>query len=71
MFAIVEWRKTISRPRKDIIRVEKIETPENKNVIVDKVLLIADDKETKIGMPFITGASVEIKVLKRQKETKS
>ena len=71
MFAIVEFGgKQYRVQEKDIIRVEKIETPENKNVMVDKVLLLASEKETKIGMPFISGASVEIKVLKTAKGDK-
>lgn len=71
MFAIVELGgKQYRVQEKDIVSVEKIETQENKNVIIDKVLLIADGKETKIGMPFIPGASIEVKVLKTVKGDK-
>lgn len=71
MFAIVELGgKQYRVQEKDIIRVEKIETPENKNVKIDKVLLTADGKETKIGAPYLPGASVELKVLKTAKGDK-
>lgn len=65
MFAIIEiGGKQYKVAPKDIIRVEKV-APETA-----KVLLIADEKTTKIGVPFLNEAQVELKVLKTAKGDK-
>lgn len=65
MFAIIELggHQYLIR-EKDVLRVEKIETEEGKNARTDRVLLLANEKETKIGTPYLAGSEVEFKVLK-------
>lgn len=70
MFAIVEiGGKQYRVQEKDVINVEKLNPDGNSKVSTDKVLLV-HDKETKIGTPYISGASVELKVLKTAKADK-
>jgi len=47
-----------------ILRVEKLEVPENETFEIDKVLLIRTPEQTLIGTPYITGAKVVAKVRK-------
>ncbi|MEK9132863.1 MAG: 50S ribosomal protein L21 [Patescibacteria group bacterium] len=63
MFAILEigGKQYIAREG-DVLRVEKIETEGKETVLVNKVLLLAD-KETDVGTPYLSGKSVELKVL--------
>ncbi len=45
----------------DTLKVEKLfcENKEGDKVTFDKVLLVSDEKETKIGEPYVEGAKVE------------
>jgi large subunit ribosomal protein L21 len=47
----------------DEIEIEKIDTPEGKTLTFDEVLLLVDDKKTKIGQPKVARAKVKAKVL--------
>src|SRR3989338_8330410 len=48
-------------------KVEKLETEAGGNLNLDKVLLVADGEEVKVGTPYVEGAKVETKVLKQGK----
>jgi len=51
----------------DKIKVEKLDTEAGKKHVFEKVLLLSeDDKEVKVGTPFL-GAKVEAKVLAQGK----
>ena len=52
------------------LKIEKKEGAENAVLSFDKVLLVADDKEIKIGTPYIEGAKVEGKVLRQGRDKK-
>ena len=52
------------------IKVEKIEGDASANFVFDKVLLIADGKEVKIGAPYIDDAKVEAKIIKQGRDKK-
>ena len=54
----------------DKIRVEKLNVNEGDDIVFDKVLLIADDNEVKIGQPYIEGAKIKAKVVKQGKGKK-
>jgi len=71
MFAIIETggkQYKVSQGQK--IKVEKLDAAEGGNFIFDKVLLVADDKEIKIGTPYIEGAKIEAKLLKQGRDKK-
>lgn len=53
------------------IKIEKIDVEEGKEVVFDEVLLLGkDDKDVKIGNPFVKGAKVKAKVLAQDKAKK-
>ena len=46
------------------ILVDKLDAKENDEILIDKVLLVKDDKEgVKIGTPYINGVKLKAKVL--------
>lgn len=64
MFAIVQLGgKQYRVTEGDVLRIEKVLTEEGKKFSTDQVLLVADEKATKIGAPLIK-ATVELQVLK-------
>ncbi|MEK9154745.1 MAG: 50S ribosomal protein L21 [Patescibacteria group bacterium] len=52
------------------IKIEKIDGEEGASVIFDKVLLIADKENVKIGAPYVNGAKAEAKILKQARDKK-
>jgi large subunit ribosomal protein L21 len=71
MYAIVEvggmqWKVQ----EKQILCVPSMETEPGKTVQIDKVLLIADDQNVKIGRPTVAGAKVEATVVSHGKNDK-
>lgn len=54
----------------DKIKVEKLEGEEGSNVIFSEVLFVGDEKDTKIGKPFLKDIKVEGKILKTAKGKK-
>ena len=43
----------------DVVRVEKLDIAAGETIKFDKVLLIADDGNLKVGKPYVDGAVVE------------
>jgi len=72
MFAIIKTGgKQYLVSAGDKIKIEKIDTEEGKEVVFDEVLLLGnDEKDIKIGDPFIKGAKVNAKVIKQDKAKK-
>jgi large subunit ribosomal protein L21 len=71
MFAIIktggkQYRVQVG----DFLSVEKLPAGTGKTALFDQVLLIADDKETLIGTPFIEKAAVRAVVIKDFKDEK-
>jgi len=54
----------------DKIKVEKLEGKEGENITFKEVLLIGNEKEIKIGTPFVKDCKVEGKILKTSKQKK-
>lgn len=52
------------------IKIEKLDAKEGDSFLFDKVLLITDGDETKIGAPYIENARVEGKILKHGRSRK-
>ena len=52
------------------LKIEKLSAKEGENFIFDKVLLIADGENIKIGAPYIEGAKIESKILKQGRAKK-
>ena len=71
MFAVVE----IAGQQYKVAKADKLLVPllEDKigaKVKFEKVLLVGDDTQTKLGTPYVSGASIEAKVLGHMKDEK-
>lgn len=53
-----------------VIRVEKLSVEVGKTVELDKVLMIRNEKDMKVGTPYVEGAKVVAKVLEQGKAKK-
>lgn len=70
MYAIIETGgKQIKVEKGQSIYIEKLNVNEGEKVIFDKVVLVGGN-ETKIGSPYVSGASVEAVVDKQGKAKK-
>ena len=71
MYAIIETGgKQYKVAEGDVIFVEKLDVEEGAAVTIDKVLVVADGADIKVGAPFVEGANVEATALKNGKEKK-
>jgi len=71
MFAVVEIAGQQYKVSKaDRIYVPLLESEVGSKVSFEKVLLLGDDKTTKIGTPVINGSVVEAKVLEHVRDDK-
>ena len=50
--------------------VNRLKEDENASVSFDKVLLVDNDGQVKVGTPVVKGASVQAKILKHRKDDK-
>ena len=71
MYAIIETGGKQYRVQNgDQIAVEKLNAADGENVVFDKVLVMGDGSEAKVGAPYVDGASVEGKVIESGKGKK-
>lgn len=70
MYAIIETGgKQLKVEKGQSIFVEKLDVNEGETVVFDNILVYSD-KSTKIGTPYVKGATVTTKVEKQGKEKK-
>ena len=71
MYAIIETGgKQYKVQEGDFVFVEKLEVEAGSTVTIDKVLVVANGEDIKVGAPFVEGASVEATAVKNGKEKK-
>ena len=71
MYAIIEaCGKQYKVVEGDVVFFEKLDVEEGKKVTFDKVMLVSDDKEVKVGNPYVKGVKVEGKVVSHGKGKK-
>ena len=71
MYAVIETGgKQYKVSEGDVIYVEKLDVEAGADVTFDKVLLVGEGKDVKVGVPVIDGASVSAKVIKNDKAKK-
>ena len=71
MYAVVEIAGQQYKVAKaDKIMVPKIDSEVGSKLTFDKILLMGDEKQTKIGTPYVSGSLVEAKVLGHMKDDK-
>ncbi|MBI1327260.1 MAG: 50S ribosomal protein L21 [Alphaproteobacteria bacterium] len=68
MFAIIKTGgKQYKVKAGDKINVEKLDAAAGKKITFEEVLLVGDDKSSKVGAPFVSGASVTAEVVEQGK----
>lgn len=68
MFAIIKTGgKQYKVKAGDRINVEKLDSAAGDKVTFEEVLFVGDDKSSKVGAPFVSGASVSAEVLEQGK----
>lgn len=66
MFAVIETGgKQYKVAPGQKLKIEKLETPAGDSLVFDKVLLVADNDNVKIGAPYVSGATVSAKVARQ------
>ncbi len=71
MFAIVDIAGFQEKVEKGLrLKVPLHASDSGKTLTFDKVLLISDGDDVKVGAPLVSGASVEVKVLRHGKADK-
>jgi large subunit ribosomal protein L21 len=71
MFAVVKTGgKQYRVAEGDVIKVEKLDGEAGKNITLDQVLMVGDDKGVKVGEPLVAGAKVTFEVLEQKKDKK-
>ncbi|MCD6289406.1 MAG: 50S ribosomal protein L21 [Anaerolineae bacterium] len=71
MYAIIETGgKQYRVSPGETIEVEKLNVPVGEQVLLDRVLLVADGDDVKVGQPLVEGASVRAHVLGQDRHRK-
>lgn len=71
MFAIIETGGTQYKVEKgQKLDINRVEEKEGSTITFDDVLLLNDEKDTKVGAPFVEGASVTGKILAHKRGDK-
>ncbi len=71
MYAVIETGgKQYKVSEGDVIYIEKLEVEADAEVSFDKVLLIGEGSDVKVGAPLVDGVSVTAKVIKNDKAKK-
>ncbi|PIZ76148.1 50S ribosomal protein L21 [Candidatus Peregrinibacteria bacterium CG_4_10_14_0_2_um_filter_38_24] len=71
MFAIIETGgKQYKIEKGSVLEIEKLELNAEDKIEIDKVVLIVDGDDVKMGTPYLEGAFAEVKVLEQTKADK-
>ena len=71
MYAIVKTGgKQYKAEPNETIRVEKLEGQPGDTVELNEVLMICDDKDLKLGSPYVKGAKVTAQIVQQVKDKK-
>ena len=71
MFAVVEIAgQQFKVAKADKIVVPRLESEVGAKVKFDKVLLLGDENQTQLGTPYLSGATIEAKILSHVKDDK-
>lgn len=69
MFAVIETGgKQYKVAPGQKMKIEKLETPAGDALVFDKVLMVAEGENVKIGAPYVADAKVEAKVVRQGHE---
>ena len=54
----------------DVVRLELLDSEPGKEVVFDKVLMVANGEEVSVGSPFLDGGTVKAEVIKSERGKK-
>ena len=71
MYAIIRaGGKQYKVAENDVIEINRLAEAEGDQVVLDQVLLVSGDEGVKVGAPYVTGASVQGKIVRHYKGRK-
>ena len=71
MYAIVETGgKQYQVEEGRYVDVELLDGEADSKVVIDKIVMVVNGKKSKVGQPYVSGASVEGKIVKNDKAKK-
>ena len=71
MYAIVETGgKQYQVEEGRYVDVELLEGDVDSKIVFDKIVMVVNGKKSKVGQPYVSGASVEAKIVKHDKAKK-
>ena len=71
MYAVIETGgKQYKVQEGDVVFVEKLDAEAGSTVTIDKVLVVANGEDVKVGAPYVDGATVTASVVKNGKDKK-
>ena len=71
MYAVIETGgKQYKVQEGDVVFVEKLDVEAGSTVTIDKVLVVADGDDVKVGAPYVEGAKVVAEAVKNGKAKK-
>lgn len=71
MYAIVETGGKQYRVEEGtILRAEKIEGQKGDKIAIDKVLMVGGAKGLKTGLPYVSGANIEVEIVEQDRNEK-
>ena len=63
MYALVEIKgKQYKAVKGSVLKVDRFDAAVGDSLEFDKVMLVSDEKETKVGAPYVAGAMVTAKI---------
>lgn len=72
MYAIVEVGSKQYRVKKgDVLDVEKLSPKKDKEIVLDKVLLVCTDKDAEVGQPYLKKYAVKAEFIAQVKAKKA
>ncbi len=71
MYAVIETGGKQYQVREgDVLFIEKLDVSADENITFDKVMAYSDGERTEVGAPYLSGVTVDAKVLKNGKAKK-
>ena len=71
MYAVIETGGKQYQVREgDVLFIEKLDVSADENITFDKVMAYSDGERTDVGAPYLSGVTVDAKVLKNGKAKK-
>lgn len=71
MYAVIETGGKQYQVREgDVLFIEKLDVSADENITFDKVMVYSDGERTDVGAPYLSGVTVDAKVLKNGKAKK-